>query len=415
MTMPAGYRERFEIVREIGKGGMGVVYLARQSSTDRLVAVKVLSARSRAVEMSLRRFKREAHLVQKLSHPNVVSLLDFDVTVEEPYLVFEYVDGAVTLTRYIHDQTARPPELATRLSIGVQIASGMSHLHEKGIIHRDLKPGNVLMDSAGHAWIIDLGLSRAVDPEHSVLTRRGQVIGTCVYMAPEQILGEEASLRSDVYALGLVLYELALGRLVFSSASARQITPQHRLSEGGIAPLGGQDGAIPAELSSLVQRCLSVLPDARPADAGQVHGELAMIASQLRAPRPQSRPGDRSEGGIGPGAPAEPGDVEARGAAAAPHPPGTPAGRSSRPGPGAAGAAGEPTPTAALQPPAAGPARPSSSGLSGSGLRQRRSGQIRPVARASSTSQTARTRIPTWAWAVTLTLILALTAVLLSR
>jgi serine/threonine protein kinase len=276
----SGYRDRYDVVREIGKGGMGTVFLARPKDGGPEVAVKALHSRYAQNEDLVRRFRREAHLVQKLDHPNVVKLVDHDLTASEPYLVFEHVDGAVTLAQFLF--TAGPTDPGLRLRIGLDVASGLAHIHERGIIHRDLKPGNVLLDANQRARIIDLGLSRSVTPDHSLFTGASDHLGTWAYMAPEQLDNEPVSLRTDVYALGLILHELALGSLAFSTAARRPVTVQERLSRG--VPLLPED--VPDAIRRLVARCVEYAPADRPATAAQVRDALARALGLAPSIRP---------------------------------------------------------------------------------------------------------------------------------
>jgi hypothetical protein len=289
----ASHEVGYELIRELGRGGMGIVYLARQRSLDRLVALKLLNTRRHETPVLLERFRREGQVLRDMVHPNVVRLLDYDLEADEPYLVCELIEGEQTLDSLL--ETA-PPLLHDAVLIGTGVADGLAYIHDRGIVHRDLKPGNVLVDRAGHPHIIDLGLSRFLDAESS-LTADGQILGTFSYMAPEQTIGRKVDARGDIYQLGLILYELAARRLVFSSRAADPVPPASRMA-GDIPRLTDRNRSVPPALERLVTRCLAREPADRPARARDVADELARIREGLAPDRDASR--DRTV----PGAPA---------------------------------------------------------------------------------------------------------------
>ena len=275
----------YEPIMEIGHGGMGVVWLARQQSLDRRVAIKLLLPGEDAM-VDLRRFRREARHVQELSHPGVVRLLDHDLDAPEPYLVFEYIEDAHTLAHVIFVE--RPP-LGVALSLASEVADALAHAHERGIVHRDIKPGNVLLGADRRPRLIDLGLARSLLREESVqLTRSGEIVGTMAYMSPEQMTAAPADRRSDVYSFGLVLYELFAGRFVFSGDEHGVVKPLQRLS-GVMPPITDFAPDTPPRLIALLARCLALDPDARPPSARPVAEELAemlLVSGALTAPPP---------------------------------------------------------------------------------------------------------------------------------
>ncbi|MBI4859878.1 MAG: serine/threonine protein kinase [Candidatus Riflebacteria bacterium] len=269
----AQYDRSYEIVRELGRGGMGIVYLARQRSLSRLVALKVLLHQGEQGLTEVRRLSREARAVKALGHPNVVRLLDYDLGLVEPFLVFEYVDGQGSLNQLL--QTSKP-SMPQVLTLALELSSGVAHIHERGILHRDLKPSNVLIDAEGHPRIIDLGLSRRLTPDETRLTLDGQVVGTFAYMAPEQLLGREVDARSDVYALGLMMYELVAGRLVFSALADPNVSPARRIA-GSIPQVRSVNSRISPRLERLIDRCVAAVPAHRPASGADVFLELTAI------------------------------------------------------------------------------------------------------------------------------------------
>src|ERR1700694_205199 len=195
----------YVLLEPIGHGGMAVVYRARQESLDRTVAVKVLSENLAASSEFMERFRREARTAASMRHPNVITVHDFGEDERGvPYLVLEYIGGptlADLMDVGLDDQ--RIPDLLD------QVAAGLDYAHARGVIHRDIKPGNVLMTEDGRAVLADFGLAWLLEGAHLTLT--GGVIGTPEYMSPEQVAGNRTDHRSDVYALGVVLYEMLVG------------------------------------------------------------------------------------------------------------------------------------------------------------------------------------------------------------
>lgn len=202
----------YEILRELHRGGQGIVLLAIQTSTRRKVAIKVLRDGALASTISQRRFEREIEIIARLKHPNVVSIFDSGATAAGlRFYVMDYIEG-VTLREYVQ---ARRPDLPDLLSLFNRVCEGVRFAHQKGILHRDLKPSNILIDEHGSPRILDFGLARLLDePGHEQLSMTGQVLGTLPYLAPEQARGgrEELDVRTDIYALGVILFELLTGQ-----------------------------------------------------------------------------------------------------------------------------------------------------------------------------------------------------------
>ncbi len=226
MTLPKGARlGPYEIVDALGAGGMGEVYKARDTRLGRTVAIKVLPEHLAASPELRQRLEREARAVSSLSHPNVCALYDLGRDQGVDFLVMEYLEGE-SLARRLGKGPLPTDEL---LRIAVQIADALDKAHRSGIIHRDLKPGNIMLTRDG-AKLLDFGLAKAervleggdatVSPTLSQpLTAAGTILGTYQYMAPEQLEGKEADPRTDIYAFGAVLYEMATGRRVFEASS----------------------------------------------------------------------------------------------------------------------------------------------------------------------------------------------------
>ena len=215
----------YRILEELGHGGMGVVYRAHDEHLPRNVALKVLPAGTLTNEIARSRFRREAHTLSDLNHPNIATVYDFDSQNGVDFLAMEFVEG-VTLAA----KTAAGPLVeAETINLGTQIAEALEEAHERRIIHRDLKPANVMVTSKGRVKVLDFGLAKImrhaeVDAETASLaeSQPGVVMGTVPYMAPEQLQGKVVDSRADIYALGTILYELATGQRPFPE---KQSTP----------------------------------------------------------------------------------------------------------------------------------------------------------------------------------------------
>ncbi len=195
---------RYTIERELGHGGMAIVYLARDEELRRHVAIKVLAVHLAGDETFRARFLREARLAGRLSHPNVVQVYDAGETDGRPFIVMEYVPG-----RTLADCGKLPAERAAELAL--QACAGLQHAHDAGLIHRDMKPGNLLLREDDVLKIADFGIARAAESTRQ--TQAGSVLGTAAYLAPEQAAGQDVTSAADVYSLGAVLYELLTGHV----------------------------------------------------------------------------------------------------------------------------------------------------------------------------------------------------------
>jgi serine/threonine protein kinase len=198
--------EGYELLREIGRGGMGLVYKARHKSTQRVVAVKVLLDGPLASEQNRKRFEREVALAAQLRHPNIIPIHDSGVADGRMYFAMEYIHG-MPLAKWVKE---RAPSLAERLTLFTRIGRALAHAHQRGVIHRDIKPSNVLVDADGAPHVHDFGLAKAGSVQDVTLSITAQLVGTPAYMSPEQVAGDPSAIdtRTDVYSLGVILYEL---------------------------------------------------------------------------------------------------------------------------------------------------------------------------------------------------------------
>jgi len=288
MTLLSGTRlGPYEIVAPLGAGGMGEVYRAKDTRLDRTVAVKVLASHLSSSPEVRQRFEREAKTISQLSHPHICALHDVGREGETEYLVMEYLEGETLAERLAKGSLA----LEQTLRFGVQIADALDKAHRQGIVHRDLKPGNVMITKAG-VKLLDFGLAKAMAPASQQssltalptqqgLTQEGTILGTFQYMAPEQLEGKEADARTDIFALGAVLYEMATGKKAFSGATHASLIGAVLHTEP--APVSAVTPTSPPALDRVVKTCLAKDPEDRWQSAGDVGKELKWIAEGSQA------------------------------------------------------------------------------------------------------------------------------------
>ena len=268
----------YEISSPLGAGGMGEVYRARDTRLDRAVAIKILPAELAGSAQFKLRFEREAKTISQLNHPHICTLYD----VGENYLVMELLDGET-----LADHLARGPlPINEVLRYGIQIAEALDRAHRQGVVHRDLKPGNVMLTKSG-AKLLDFGLAKGTAPppsavfdatEHKPLTTEGTIVGTFQYMAPEQLEGEEAAARTDIFALGALLYEMATGKRAFEGKTRTSLIAA--IVTGRPTPVSQIQPLSPPALEHVIERCLEKDPNDRWQSARDVAEELKWIESK---------------------------------------------------------------------------------------------------------------------------------------
>jgi serine/threonine protein kinase len=265
---------RYEIGDRLGSGGMSNVYKATDLTLERTVAVKVLAEHLSDDERFVARFRREALAVAKLIHPNIVQVYDSGVDDHRHYIVMEYVDGR-SGAQILQRQGPIGPETAAE--VGVQACAGLDYAHRRGIIHRDVKPGNLMIvggPGGGSAQLTvkltDFGIARAL--EQTRITQVGSVVGTAAYLAPEQVRGEEATPATDVYALGVVLYQFLTGRLPYEGSTLAELAVRQQ-NERPLPPSTYND-EVSETLGAAVLRALDGDPSRRYASADELAGGL---------------------------------------------------------------------------------------------------------------------------------------------
>jgi predicted Ser/Thr protein kinase len=248
----------YQVIRELGRGGMGVVYLASQQSLGRDIAVKVLRPGEATYGPLVRRFMDEARHLARLRHPNIVSIHEVGEANGEPYFTMDFIDGE-PLSAVIHRGPMSPTQA---LEIIKQVAAAVQHAHRQGIVHRDLKPSNVLIDRDGTVFVTDFGLARDISQSAKV-TQTGELLGTPQYMAPEQARGQASLIgeATDIHALGLLLFEMLTGEPAFASPSPADVLV--KLLHEEARALRSIDRRIPRDLETICQKMLQKSPDAR--------------------------------------------------------------------------------------------------------------------------------------------------------
>jgi serine/threonine-protein kinase len=292
MTADTLFADRYRLERRLGVGGMATVQLALDTRLERYVAVKLLAEHLAQDRNFVSRFRREALAVARLVHPNIVQVFDFGTEdrTGRQYIVMEYVDGQ-SCAEILRELGRLDPGEA--VGILTQACRGLAYAHRNGVVHRDVKPGNLLRSrDGGQVKLADFGIAKAA--EHSDMTKVGSVLGTAAYLSPEQARGEPAGPSSDLYALGVVSYQLLAGRLPFEAASLTDLARQQDTSAP--PPLHEVDPGIPRPLSLVVARALERTAADRFEDAAAMERALAdSMRGVAPEPTEATRPLDETE------------------------------------------------------------------------------------------------------------------------
>ena len=311
--------ERYQLQEPIGRGGMATIYRGRDVHKDRVVAVKVLREAYSTDAKSVARFQREAKAASSLQHPNIVQVYDYGQTDGKYYLVMELVEGT-NLHHYL--QARGMLDVDRSVIIAHDVALGLGAAHRRGIVHRDVKPQNILVGRDGSIKLTDFGIAWVQEDNAKRLTTTGMTLGTVHYYAPEQARGEIVSPAADVYALGIVLYEMLTGHVPFDGDNPVVVAMQH-IQDAPIPPRQCNP-SIPVALEEILLRCLKKVPEKRFRDGSQLAGAFAMLgdaqvgesvpvvpakaAMPATAPHIPSRPGTSGRDGalenVPPGSPA---------------------------------------------------------------------------------------------------------------
>ena len=268
---------RYKIQGELGRGAMGIVYKAEDPNLDRMVALKtiILDEDAEGAKEYKKRFMLEAKAAGKLNHPSIVTTFDYGEEDGLAYLAMELLEGTDLRTRL--QKEAIPA--AEAVEIARQVADGLGYAHARGVVHRDIKPGNIMLNGGGKAMIMDFGLARMRMADHKTST--GMVLGTPRYMSPEQISGLPVDQRSDIFSLGIVLYEMLTGTRLFAGENIEQV--QHLITQTDHVPPTRQVPGLPPMVDFVVARALKKDPAVRYQDAREFAADLATCLAELRS------------------------------------------------------------------------------------------------------------------------------------
>lgn len=267
---------RYEIVKSIGEGGMANVYLANDKILDRKVAVKVLRGDLSSDDRFIRRFQREALSVSNLSHPNIVEVYDVGEEDGQYYIVMEYIEGKTLKQLLKKRESLTLPEV---IDIMTQLTDGISHAHESYIIHRDIKPQNIMIEDDGRIKITDFGIAMALNATQ--LTQTNSVMGSVHYLPPEQASGKAATVKSDIYSLGILMYELLTGTVPFKGDNAVEIALKHMKDK--IPSIRKQDPSIPQSVENILLKAAAKNPRNRYDTAKEMHDDLLTCLTEEHA------------------------------------------------------------------------------------------------------------------------------------
>ena len=276
-TKRAIINDRYEIGRRVGRGGMAEIFQARDILLDRSVAIKVLFAEFAVDPAFVERFRREAQSAAGLNHPNIVGVYDWGRVNNTYYIAMEFVDGRTLADIIRQNNNFTPVQVCDVIS---EVALALDSAHQNGVIHRDVKPGNILISTTGQVKVADFGIARALGAGiEQNLTQTGAVMGTATYFSPEQAQGAPTDQRSDIYSLGIVMYEMLAGTVPFTGENAVAIA--YKQVHEDPTPLDRLNKSIPIGLAAIVTKCMAKNPDDRYSTAGEVRDDLRRFVDGL--------------------------------------------------------------------------------------------------------------------------------------
>ena len=278
---------RYQIVKELGRGAMGIVYQAHDPEIGRSIAVKVLREDRMTTEAFVQRFLKEARAIGRLSHPNIVTVYDIGQDRGTVYIAMEFLEGE-PLDKVIERKKFGFEEI---VDLGLQMGEALHYAHQRGIVHRDVKPSNIIIQPTGRIKITDFGIAHIEDPTASIQTQAGEILGTPAYMSPQQATSQPLDGRSDLFSLGVILYELATGARPFLGKSLAAIF--HSVTHDHPPPPADINPEVPLNLSQIIMKCLNKDPEERYAT-----GEA--LAEDLKKSLPKGETGLAEEGAASP-------------------------------------------------------------------------------------------------------------------
>ena len=276
--LPTGstFADKYRVLGELGRGGMGVVYKAEDLKLKRFVAIKLLPSELSSDEEAKERFIQEAQAAAVLSHPNICTIYEIEEADEKSYIAMEFIEGESLREKTVKSSLG----IEEVLDIAIQAASGLEEAHRKGIIHRDIKSANIMVDEKGQAKIMDFGLAKVAGG--ALITKDVRPMGTVAYMSPEQARGEEVDHRADIWALGVVIYEMMSSHFPFLGDNIASIL--YNIEHKDPLPIRKSTGDIPVEIEKIINRSLKKKPESRYQSAGEVLKDLLEYQNILKAP-----------------------------------------------------------------------------------------------------------------------------------
>lgn len=280
---------RYEVISEIGRGSMGVVYKAHDPNLDLTIALKVLRQDRMSSDSFMKRFLSEAKALGRLDHPNIIRVYNVDEDQGNVYIAMEFIEGE-SLNDVIQRKRFTPEEI---IEIGSTVAGTLDYAHKQGIVHRDIKPSNILVRSDGRLKITDFGIAHIEDTAAPKQTQAGEILGTPAYMSPEQVLSQPVDGRSDIFSLGVILYELSAGRMPFAGQNLAAIF--NSITQIEPAPVKDGNSDIPDDLSALISKCLRKNPADRFISGHELVSALKSCNKKEEAAAPSVKPAEQKK------------------------------------------------------------------------------------------------------------------------